>query len=63
VSMPLLDLNKLRDTMHSNQQEGSNLPSDPSKQVAVDKEGNVYVGAQNHPGQALTQAPQGTFQA
>jgi hypothetical protein len=56
-----VDLNKLREAILQNQNRQSTLPSDPSKQVVVDKNGNVLMGTQVQPGQLVTQVPQETF--
>lgn len=56
-----VDLNKLREAILQNQNRQSALPSDPSRQVVVDKNGNVLMGTQAQPGQLVTQVPQETF--
>ena len=56
-----VDLNRLRAAIIQNQNQGSTLPSDPNRQVVVDKNGNVLMGNQVQPGQQVTQVPQETF--
>jgi hypothetical protein len=59
--MAAIDVNKLREAIRQNQNLHTALPSDPSRQVVVDKNGNVLMGSQVQPGQLVTQVPQETF--
>lgn len=59
--MAAIDVNKLREAIRENQNRQTALPSDPSRQVVVDKNGNVLMGTQVQPGQLVTQVPQETF--
>ena len=56
-----IDLNALRSTVISNQKNGQPLPSDPNRQVVVDKEGRVLMGVDVRPGEMTTHVPQETF--
>lgn len=56
-----IDLNRLRETIRQNQTSGNATPSDPGRQVVVDKEGNVRFGDQVSGDQPVTQVPQETF--
>jgi hypothetical protein len=58
--MPV-DLNALRNAVLNNQNRNDALPSNPSKQVVVDREGNVKIGTNVQPGEVTTQVPQETF--
>jgi hypothetical protein len=58
--MPV-DLNALRNAVLNNQNRNDALPSNPSKQVVVDREGNVKIGTDVQPGEVTTQVPQETF--
>lgn len=58
--MPI-DLNALREAVLSNQNRNDVLPNNPSRQVVVDREGNVKMGSQVKPGEVTTQVPQETF--
>ncbi len=58
-----VDLNALRSVVINNQRNNLALPTDPSKQVVVDKEGKVLMGDQVRPGEQTTQVPQETFAA
>ena len=56
-----IDLNALRSVVIENQRNNRSLPSDPSKQVVVDKEGKVLFGDQARNDDVTTQVPQETF--
>lgn len=56
-----VDLNRLREAILENQRTNSTLPTDPARQVVVDKNGAVLLGNQVQPGQQVTQVPQETF--
>ena len=56
-----IDLNALRDVVRQNQANQQRNPDDPSRQVVVDKEGNVRFGDQVASNERTTQVPQETF--
>ena len=56
-----VDLNALREAVLSNQNRNDVLPNNPSRQVVVDREGNVKMGSEVNPGEVTTQVPQETF--
>ena len=56
-----VDLNALRAAVIANQNRGDALPSDPTKQVVVDREGKVRLGGDIRQGEVATQVPQETF--
>jgi len=56
-----VDLNALRQAVLNNQNNDDVLPNSPSKQVVVDREGNVKMGSDVKPGEVTTQVPQETF--
>ena len=56
-----VDLNRLREAILQNQNQRATLPTEPSRQVVVDKNGSVLMGNQVQPGQQVTQVPQETF--
>ena len=56
-----VDLNRLRQAILDNQNQRTTLPTEPSRQVVVDKNGSVLMGNQVQPGQQVTQVPQETF--
>lgn len=56
-----IDLNALRDVVRQNQVNQQRNPDDPSRQVVVDKEGNVRFGNQVAGNERATQVPQETF--
>jgi len=58
-----IDLNALRDVVRQNQANQQRNPDDPSRQVVVDKEGNVRFGDQVASNERATQVPQETFAA
>lgn len=58
-----VDLNRLRAAILENQRQSTALPTDPSRQVVVDKNGTVLMGNEIRPGQQVTQVPQETFAA
>jgi hypothetical protein len=58
-----IDLNRLRDVVRQNQDSGTARPDDPSRQVVVDREGNVRFGNQVSATEPVTQIPQETFAA
>lgn len=58
-----VDLNRLRTTVLQNQAQGVALPTDPSRQVVVGKEGQIYLGDQAPKEERMTQVPQETFAA
>jgi hypothetical protein len=56
-----VDLNALRKAVLNNQQRDDALPTAPSRQVVVDREGNVKFGSDVQSGEITTQVPQETF--
>lgn len=56
-----IDLNALRDVVRQNQANRDVRPDDPSRQVVVDREGNVKLGDEAAAGEQTTQVPQETF--
>lgn len=56
-----VDLNRLREAILQNQNQRVTQPTEPSRQVVVDKNGSVLMGNQVQPGQQVTQVPQETF--
>ena len=56
-----IDVETLRRAVLQNMNRGEALPTDPSKQVVVDKDGNVLMGDKIQPGQQVTQVPQEVF--
>jgi hypothetical protein len=58
-----VDLNALRTVVINNQLNRQALPSDPSRQVVVDRNGKVLIGIDVTPGTQTTQVPQETFAA
>lgn len=56
-----VDVNALRSAVLQNMNRGDRLPTDPSRQVVVDKDGKVLLGDQIQHGQPVTQVPQETF--
>ncbi|MFM7626022.1 MAG: hypothetical protein ACKO7G_06055 [Gammaproteobacteria bacterium] len=56
-----IDLNALRDVVRQNQTNQERKPDEPSRQVMVDKEGNVRFGDQVSRNERATQVPQETF--
>ena len=56
-----LDLNTLREVIQANQANQRTLPTEPSQQVVVDKEGRVMLGNQAGDTQQTTQVPQEIF--
>jgi len=56
-----LDLNTLREVIQANQANQRTLPTEPSQQVVVDKEGRVMLGNQAGDTQQTTQVPQEVF--
>jgi len=56
-----LDLNTLREVIQANQANQRTLPTEPSQQVVVDKEGRVMLGNQTGDAQQTTQVPQEVF--
>ena len=59
--MPQVDLNKLRQTVLSNRDTGEVRPLDPSRQVHVDRLGNIVVDDPRGTGQPLSEVHQSTF--
>ena len=59
--MPQVDLNKLRQTVLSNRDTGEARPLDPSRQVHVDRLGNIVVDDPRSGGQPLSEVHQSTF--
>ena len=55
-----IDLNALRQVIKQNQATQETRPDDPSRQIVVDREGNVKFGSQAQ-GEQTTQVPQETF--
>lgn len=62
---PPVDLNVLRQRLLDNQEQGIENPSDPSRQVFTDNEGNIMLGDQRDPATAHRQSeiPQTIFYA
>lgn len=58
-----IDLNQLRAVVRQNQTTKEHFPNDPSKQVVVDRHGNVQFGTTIAPGEPGTQVPQEVFAA
>lgn len=58
-----IDLNALRDVVRQNQASQDTNPNEPSRQVVVDKEGNVRFGDQVAANERRTQVPQEVFAA
>lgn len=56
-----IDLNALRDVVRQNQANQERKPDEPSRQVMVDKEGNVRFGDQVSRNERATQVPQEIF--
>ena len=56
-----VDVNALRAAVLQNMNRGDALPTDPSRQVIVDKQGRVLMGTQVQPGQQVTHVPQEIF--
>lgn len=56
-----IDLNSLREVVRQNQTNNQRNPTDPSRQVVVDREGNVKFGDQVSSRERTTQVPQETF--
>lgn len=58
-----IDLNALRDVVRRNQANQDLNPTEPSRQVVVDKEGNVRFGDQVAANERRTEVPQEIFAA
>lgn len=58
--MPV-DLNQLRHTLLESQRAGESLPAIPSRQIVVDRDGNVIMGTDAKPDMPVTVVPQEIF--
>lgn len=56
-----VDLNQLRDMVLENQRNSTSLPSNPNRQVLVNKDGWIITAADARPGELTTLVPQETF--
>jgi hypothetical protein len=56
-----IDLNRLRDVVHKNQQSAQARPADPAKQVVVDRAGSIHMRNELRPGEQVTEVQQDTF--
>lgn len=56
-----LDLNRIRELSLENMSQGNTKPSEPAKQIVVDKNGNIKTGDETRRGESVTQVPQETF--
>ena len=60
--MPQPDLNQLRETLFTNQQNREAIPQEPKKQVFVDKDAGIHTGDQvGRDRQPLSEVQQDTF--
>ncbi|HOI11761.1 MAG TPA: hypothetical protein PK313_14880 [Myxococcota bacterium] len=61
--MRTVDLNRLREMVLRNQQQGQPTPTDPSRKVHVDSEGGIRVGGtdRDEANRPLSEVHQGTF--
>lgn len=58
--MPV-DLNQLRHTLLESQRMGESLPATPSRQIVVDRDGNVILGTDAKHDTPVTVVPQEIF--
>lgn len=56
-----VDLNKLRSTLEESQRRNDTLPDDPSRQVVIDREGNIILGGDSGTVTGRTLVPQDIF--
>ncbi len=54
--MPQIDLNRLRETLLTNQANGEKNPNNPSKAIVVDKNGNIEFANNLRPGEERERA-------